>query len=106
MKEQGLLGVAPIKCGKSLEKDTPDLIHAFYNHDEHSRVMPGKKDYVSISRNVHMQKRLLCNLKEFFEAFKEKHPDTKIRFSKFCSLRPKWCIIAGQPGTHVCVVCQ
>ena len=47
-----------------------------------------------------MQKRLiLCNLKELFEAFKEKHPDTKIGFSKFCSLRPKEeCMIHRCPN--------
>ena len=89
MKEQELLRVASIKCRKSLEKDTLDLVHAFYNHDEYSRVMPGKKKAVSISRNVHAKRLILCNLKELFEAFKEKHPDTKIGFSKFCSLKTK-----------------
>ena len=38
--------------------------------------MPGSKDYVSIGRNVHMQKRLLlCDLKEIYAAFKQEHPD-------------------------------
>ena len=57
--------------------------------------MPGKKDCVSVGKNQYRQKRLiLCNLKEFYVAFKEKYPDVKISLSKFCSLRPKWCIIA------------
>ena len=30
-----------------------------------------KKDYVSVSEGVHKQK--LCNLQEFYTAFKEKH---------------------------------
>jgi len=48
-------------------------------------------------------------LNELFAAFKLKHPEIKLGFSKFCSLRPKWCILAGAAGTHsvcVCVVHQ
>ena len=49
--------------------------------------MPGKKDYLSISKGIHKQKRLiLCNLKELYAAFKKKYPDIKIGFSKFCTL--------------------
>ena len=106
-KEQGLLGVPQKKQGKTLEKETIDLVHEFYNNDEYSRIMPGIKDCISISKNVHMQKKLiLCNLKELFEAFKVQHPNAKIGFSKFCSLRPKWCIIAGKSGTHSVCVCS
>ena len=67
--------------------------------------MPGKKDYVSIGQNVHKQKRLvLCNLSELYSGFRDKYPNIKIGFSKFCTLRPKWCVLAGSSGTHsVCV---
>ena len=67
--------------------------------------MPGKKDCVSIAKNVYMQKRLiLCNLNELYQAFKEEHPSIKIGFSTFCKLHPKWYIIAGASGTpSVCV---
>ena len=42
--------------------------------------MPGKKDYVSIARNVHVQKRLiLSNLRELFVEFKTEYPNLKIR---------------------------
>ena len=69
--------------------------------------MPGKKEYVSIDRKVHKQKRLvLCNLSELYTSFKEKYPDVKIGFSKFCTLRPKWCVLAGPSGTHSVCVCS
>ena len=42
----------------------------------------------------------LCNLKELYTAFKDKHPDLQISFSKFASLRPKFCIAVGPKGTH------
>ena len=63
--------------------------------------MPGKKDFVSIDRNIHKQKRLLlANLKELYSIFKSKHPLLELGFSKFCSLRPKWCVLPGSSGTH------
>ena len=68
--------------------------------------MPGKKDYVSVARNVHMQNRLIpCNIRELFKAFKVRYPEVKIGFSKFCSLRPKWYTLAGASGTHTVCVC-
>ncbi|XP_047129079.1 uncharacterized protein LOC124809226 [Hydra vulgaris] len=92
--------------GKAFPDVTVQLVKTFYEDDEHSRIMPGKKDYVSIKRNVHMQKRLLlCSLKELFVAFKTKNPELKIRFSRFCTLRPKWCIIVGASETHSACVC-
>ena len=94
------------KQGKNLSNFTLDLIEKFFEDDEYSRPMPGKKDCVSIGRNQYKQKHLLlCNLKELYTAFKEKHRDIKIGFSKFCSLRPKWCMIAGANGTHSACVC-
>ena len=49
---------------------------------------------------ISMQKWLiLCNLKELYEAFKSTYPLLKVGFSKFCSLRPKWCVLAGATGT-------
>ena len=69
-------------------------------------MMPGKKDYVSVGKKVHVQKRLiLCNLKELYAAFKEVHSDVVIGFSKFCSLRPKWCVTVDGSGSHSVCVC-
>ena len=42
-------------------------VQLFFEDDAHSRLMPGEKDFVSIKKNVHKQKRLpLCNLKELY----------------------------------------
>lgn len=62
--------------------------------------MPGQKDYMSVKdlseNRIQKQKKLiLCNLKEAYVLFKQKHPDNKIGFSKFAELRPKHCILAG-----------
>ena len=43
-------------------------------------------------------------LKELYAAFKQKYPDLKVGFSKFCSVKPKRCVLVGCSGTHsVCV---
>ena len=65
-----------------MSSETLDAIKMFYQDDEHSRQLPGKKDFVSISRNVHQQKRLLLsNLKELYSAFKLKNPSLELGFS-------------------------
>ena len=41
--------------------------------------MPGKKDFISIGKNEHEQKRLiLYNLKELFAQFMSQHPKVNI----------------------------
>ena len=55
-------------------------VKKFYLSDDISRVMPGKKDFVSVrgadGKRVHKQKRLLlmCNLREAYREFKECNP--------------------------------
>ncbi|GBM26788.1 hypothetical protein AVEN_34768-1, partial [Araneus ventricosus] len=64
------------------------------------------KDVVSIGKKVYERKRLiLCNLSELYSSFKLEYPNLKIGLSKFCSLRPKWCVLAGASGTHLVCVC-
>ena len=68
--------------------------------------MPGKKDYISVGRKEHRQKRLiLCNLKEAYEQFKAKHPGTKLGFSTFAMLRPKECVLACRSQRHTHSLC-
>ena len=65
-----------------------------------------KKDCVSIGKNVHISKQLiLCNLKELCTALKDKHPDLRISFSKFASLKTKWCITVGPKGIYTFYMC-
>ena len=72
--------------------------------------MSEKKDYVSVSKGVHKKIfstcKSLCNLQELYTAFKEKHPNVNIGFSKFCALRPKWCVLAGLKMTYSACVCR
>jgi hypothetical protein len=107
--EQGILAVPNPRPGKRLSENTVKLVLDFYNRDDVSRVYPGKRDVVTIKINGEktiFQKRLiLANLKEIYKLFKDEHPSAKVGLSKFMDLRPKYCLLAGDPGTHSVCVC-
>ena len=109
VREKGILSTPDPKPGRTLPQGTVDLVSDFYESDETSRIMPGKKDFVSVRKaegRVHVQKRLvLCNLRELYRMFKDKYPKESIGFSKFAELRPKHCVLAGASGTHSVCVC-
>ena len=77
----------PLKKGKTITTETVHLVTNVYEDDNFSRQVTEKKDYVSVSKGVHKHK--LCNLQDLYTAFKEKHPDVNIGFSKFYALRSK-----------------
>lgn len=105
-KDKGFLAEPDPRQGKRLSLETIDLVKQFYQSDEHCRILPGMKDVMSIGKKVYERKRLiLCNLSELYASFKWEHPNLKIGFSKFCSLRPKWCVLAASSGTHLVCVC-
>jgi len=110
-KSEGVLAEPAGKRGKTIAEDVKEKVTDFYQDDEYSRICPGKKDVVSVKRGserVHERKRLLlANLHELYSLFKEKtEGQYKIGFSKFCELRPKWCITVGCKGTHSVCVCE
>ena len=110
VEERGILSLPGPLRGPSLLSETVDTVRAFYESDDISRVMPGKKDFVSVKKEgkcQHVQKRLvLSNLREVYSEFKERFPGRKIGFSKFAELRPKHCVLAGASGPHTVCVCN
>ena len=109
VKQKGILSTPNPKPGHGLPAETADLILSFYKSDEVNRVMPGKKDFVSVTypeHRIQVQKRLILNnLREAYQMFKEKFPHTIIGFSKFAQLHPKHCVLAGASGTYAVCVC-
>ena len=100
-KVKGILAKPGQKQGKVISQNTNDPVLSMYEDDEFIQQISGKKVYVSIAKGVHKQKRLvLCNQREMYAAFKEKYPNVKLGFSKFCIFQPKWCVLAGSSGTH------
>jgi hypothetical protein len=83
VKINGIFATPNPKCGKLLNKSVRERVYTFYDSDDISHLMPGKKDFVSVKTSdktrIHVQKRLvLGNLKELFEVFKTTYPDKKI----------------------------
>ena len=109
VKSGGILSTPNPNYGHNLHDDTIVMVQNFYESDEISRVMPGKKDCVSIKVNdtrILVQKILLLgNLKEVYRQFKDQFPAEKIGFSRFAKFRPKHCVLAGASGTHAVCVC-
>ena len=50
VEESGFLSLPGPKPGPSLLPETVDIVRAFYKSDEISRVMPVKKDFVSVKK--------------------------------------------------------
>ncbi len=97
--------------GQSIPQTTVELAISFYESDSSSRMMPGKKDFISVKQahgREQVQKRLiLCNLKELYQLFKDEHPNERIGFSRFADLRPKkYCVLAGAHSLCVCTIHQ
>lgn len=108
-KQKGILAMPGSKKGKVLPEATICKVKEFYENDENSRVMPNKKDVISIKINgekQHKQKRLmLCDIKALHVQFKQQFPSFPLSLSKFAELRPPWCVLAGASGTHSVCVC-
>ena len=93
-----------------LNSETKQLITKFYQSDEVSRLLPRKKDCVSVKLTdgikTRVQKRLLfSNLSEIHVHFKEENSKVSVGFSTFATLRPKWCVTVGASGSHSVFAC-
>ena len=71
VKQKGILSTPNPRTGHGLAVETLDVVQRFYESDEVSRVMPGRKDFVSVREAggcVHIQKRfVLSNLREVYQ---------------------------------------
>lgn len=108
-KMNGVLALPVASAGKTLPETTVLKVKEFYEDDLNSRIMPNKKDTVSVvidGEKQKKQKRFLMNdIKDLHIQFKKQYPEHPIGLTKFAELRPKWCILAGAPGTHSVCVC-
>lgn len=89
--EHGISPVSTPSRGRPLSTDAVNKVVAFFQQDDISRPLPGKKDFKSATegdKRVHKQKRLIVmNINEAFQLYKQSNPDLKIGISKFCSLK-------------------
>ena len=71
------------KVGRKLSKQIEEKVAAFYQNDEHSRQLPGKKDCKSVKgpdgkRKLVKKWLLLLNLNKLYEHYKAKYPADKL----------------------------
>ena len=83
-----------------------EMVKAFLERDDNSRMMPGKNDARRNETGVKVQKRILCDyLCNFFDKFKAENPDQRMSHATFCRLRPKHIILASFTSRNTCL-CQ
>lgn len=109
VKTNGILCDATKRIAShTIAQNIIDKAIAFYRSESMSRACPGMRDYApkNVDGEVLQRRLILWNLKEVYELFKEEHPDHKIGFSKFASVRPGECVLAGSAhGIHTTCVC-
>ena len=103
VRETGIMSTPNPKPGRSLPQPTARLVTDFYESDENSRMMPGKKDCVSVrteKERIMVQKRLvLMNLRELYRFFigslkisiQSKRSDSQNCRPLAKTLRSCWC---------------
>ena len=97
-------GILPNKSNRIRKVLCQKYIISVNSNDEFSRVCPGKKSMFLLLKSMvegNIQKHLLSmNLKELHIEFLKRY-NKKIHLSKFCELKPKWCILLGEAsGLH------
>lgn len=110
LNEEGALGKVDKRKGRTLSAEIVQKVRNFYCEDDISRVSANKKDFVSLptehgKREFRTKRLILHNLKDVYLSFKEKNPEEKIGFTKFCELRPKECVTVNSRGIHSVCVC-
>ena len=84
--------------GNAVSQETEELVKTFYEDDSNSRVMPDKKDVLSVCNKENnakekARKRLLLeDIEELHKNYNNQHPNNQIGKSNFFELRPTWVI--------------
>lgn len=109
LDERGILAQKPARVSTGLKDDTKELVMQFFESDEISRAMPGKRDCVSLrkeGKRQSVQKRLMMyTLRETSNQFLKDNAEVKIGFSTFAKLRPQNCKLLSNSGSHNVCVC-
>lgn len=105
---RSVLATTTSKSGKKFSQKTISKVIDFFNNNSYSRIMPGKKDVVSIKmgdkRKLVQKRLLLSGLRELHEKFMGEHPISISTFTNY-KLRSKNCVFADSAGTHFVCVC-
>ena len=95
------------KRSDSISPELVQHIHDFYQRDDISRMLPGKKDSKNVTidgQTVKKQKRLLLmTTREAFTLYKTEYPENDVGRSKFQQHRPEWVLPTTGKDQDVCM---
>ena len=90
-----------------VSKETENMIHEYYCHDDISRQAPGKRDHATVWKSdgkERLQKRhLYLSLGEAFALFVEEYPSIQIGKSKIAELRPANVLLQKDTPKEACL---
>ena len=100
--EDGILDLDRKRRSDALTDDQVETVRSFFQRDDSSRMMPGKRDTVT-RRKLKKQKRLLSDsMKTLHAKFRYEHADINICYSTFCTLRPFWVVAPTLADRDTC----
>jgi hypothetical protein len=105
LRKNGVMSIPRPHIGRPISESTQNLVKEFYLRDNVScKLLTGTRDVI----DGEPKRVLLLTISELYKLFKEEYKDEndiKIGRSKFASLRPKYCVFPGTPGTLKVCVC-
>ena len=87
------------------QKDTERAFYEFLQSDECSTCLPGKKDKVTVDRNVKQKRVLTDYMTNLHNNLLADYSTKKVSFVVFCRLRPAHIKLASFPTRQTCL-CQ
>lgn len=81
-------------------------VKLFYLDEENSRICPGKKEFVTQKKDKRQKRYLTDTIQNLHKQFLSKHPQHKISYSHFCTLRPFWVKIPDLKARDTCMCKQ
>lgn len=79
------------------------LITEFYTRDDNSRVLPGKKQTVTLRKNKKQKRILLDSLKNLHQKYLAENQHKQISYSLFCKMKPFWIKIPTEADRDTCI---
>lgn len=102
-KERLLVEFTRKRRSDAISEENKEAISSFFERDDNSRMMPGKRDTIT-RKKIKKQKRLLSdNMKILHAKFLYENPQVKLTYSSFCSLRPYWVVTPKLTDRNTCL---
>lgn len=78
-------------------------VRKFYIRDDNSKILPGKKQTITLKKDKGQKRILSGSLKNLHLKFTSENPSIKISYPLFCRLRPFWVKPPTNAEIETCV---